>query len=118
MPSNNTPRLKQTNNGGIMTEQKPVATENSSAIVKKDKPLIAAGTRGVQFSNLEEMFRFCVAVVNSRQFKDIDTPEVALIRLQAGMELGLSPIWSLTNIMVTNGRPSVWGDALLGIVRA
>jgi len=100
-----------------MTDQNQAATENNSAIVKKEKPLIAAGMRGVQFSNLEEMFRFCVAVVNSRQFKDIDTPEVALIRLQAGMELGLSPIWSLTNIMVVNGRPSVWGDAMMGLVQ-
>ena len=34
------------------------------------------------------------------------------------MELGLSPIWSLTNILVVNGKPAIWGDALLGIVRA
>ena len=50
--------------------------------------------------------------------KEINTPEVALIRLQAGMELGLSPIWSLVNIFVIAGRPTVYGDALLGIVRA
>lgn len=65
---------------------------------------------------MESMWRFCMAVVNSGTFKEINTPEVALIRLQAGLELGLTPIWSLTNIMVTNGRPSVWGDALLGLV--
>lgn len=67
---------------------------------------------------MDDMWRFCTAVVNSNQFKDVDSPEVALIRLQAGLELGLTPIWSLTNIMVTNGRPSVWGDALLGLVLA
>jgi hypothetical protein len=67
---------------------------------------------------MDDMWRFCLAVVNSGQIKDIETPEIALIRLQAGMELGLSPIWSLTNIMVTNGRPAVWGDALLGLVLA
>src|SRR4030095_11441863 len=58
----------------------------------------------------------CVMVANSKEFKDIETPEQALMRLQAGLELGLSPIWSITNIMVVNGRPSVWGDALLGLV--
>lgn len=77
---------------------------------------VSADDRGLKFADMTEMQRFCTVVVNSQQFKDITTPEVALIRLQAGLELGLSPIWSLTNIMVTNGRPSVWGDALLGLV--
>lgn len=82
----------------------------------EQKAPVLADDRGLKFSNMESMWRFCTAVVNSGTFKDINTPEVALIRLQAGLELGLTPIWSLTNIMVTNGRPSVWGDALLGLV--
>jgi hypothetical protein len=81
-----------------------------------NKAVVLAGNRGLTFSDMESMWRFCMAVVNSGTFKEINTPEVALIRLQAGLELGLTPIWSLTNIMVTNGRPSVWGDALLGLV--
>lgn len=93
-------------------------TESSTLATASQKTPVLAGARGVAFSSMEDMWRFCVAVVNSQQFKDISAPEVALVRLQAGMELGLSPIWSLTNIMVTNGRPSVWGDALLGIVLA
>lgn len=90
--------------------------EDTQLIPTDKKSPVLAGDRGLQFSDMESMWRFCTAVVNSRTFKDIDTPEVALIRLQAGLELGLTPIWSLTNIMVTNGRPSVWGDALLGLV--
>ena len=80
--------------------------------------MVQADSRGLKFDSMESMWRFCNAVVNSNTFKDINTPEVALIRLQAGLELGLTPIWALTNIMVTNGRPSVWGDALMGIVQA
>lgn len=97
-------------------------TQENQQLATTDKPLsktpVIAGERGVSFSSMEDMWRFCTAVVNSRQFKDIESPEVALIRLQAGMELGLSPIWSITNVMVVNGRPSVWGDALLGIVQS
>jgi hypothetical protein len=85
-------------------------------VPRKNKVPVLAGQRGLSFGNLDEMWRFCMAVVNSGTFEEINTPEVALIRLQAGLELGLTPIWSLTNIMVTNGRPSVWGDALLGLV--
>lgn len=84
--------------------------------VRQEKTPIVADDRGLQLKSLDEMWRFALAVVNSGQFKDINTPENALVRMQAGMELGLSPIWSLSNIMVTNGRPSVWGDGLLGIV--
>lgn len=91
-------------------------TQPQAVAVQQQKAPVLADDRGVKFGSMEEMWRFCVAVVNSGQIKDITTPEIALIRLQAGMELGLSPIWSLTNIMVTQGRPSVWGDALLGIV--
>jgi hypothetical protein len=93
-----------------------VANNKSLRVRKPKKAIVQAGNRGLTFSDMESMWRFCMAVVNSGTFKDINTPEVALIRLQAGLELGLTPIWSLTNIMVTNGRPSVWGDALLGLV--
>ena len=93
--------------------------ENAMQLSRQEaKAAVLADNRGLKFDNLESMWRFCTAVVNSGTFKDINTPEQALIRLQAGLELGLTPIWSLSNIMVTNGRPSVWGDALLGIVLA
>jgi hypothetical protein len=91
-------------------------SDDNNKLTKIEKSPVLADERGLKFSNMSEMWRFCAAVVNSGTFKDINTPEIALIRLQAGLELGLTPIWSLTNIMVTNGRPSVWGDALLGLV--
>jgi len=91
-------------------------TENQLA-TPPSKAIVLAGERGLQFSSMDEMGRFCVAACNAG-IKGIPSPEVALICLQAGLELGLSPVWSLTNIMVLNGRPSVWGDALLGIILA
>jgi hypothetical protein len=45
-------------------------------------------------------------------------PADILVAIQWGMELGLQPMQALQNIAVINGRPSVWGDALLAIVRA
>jgi hypothetical protein len=41
-----------------------------------------------------------------------------LIAIQYGAELGLSPMQALQNISVINGRPCLWGDALLGLVKA
>ena len=45
-------------------------------------------------------------------------PADILVAIQWGMELGLQPMQALQNIAVINGKPSVWGDALLAIVRA
>jgi hypothetical protein len=52
------------------------------------------------------------------QNKSIDRPEKLVVRIVAGWELGLSPIQSINNIMVTNGRATVWGDTALALIRA
>ena len=45
-------------------------------------------------------------------------PGNCLIAMQWGMEVGLKPLQALQNIAVINGRPSLWGDALIAIVRS
>lgn len=42
-------------------------------------------------------------------------PENVLVAVQMGREVGLSPMQAIQNIAVINGRPSVWGDAMLAI---
>lgn len=44
-------------------------------------------------------------------------PENVMVAAAMGAELGLPPVQALQNIAVINGRPSVWGDALIGLVR-
>jgi hypothetical protein len=46
------------------------------------------------------------------------SPANCFIAIQMGAELGLGPFQAVQSIAVVNGRPSVWGDALLGLVRA
>jgi hypothetical protein len=45
-------------------------------------------------------------------------PGDVFIAMQMGHEVGLSPMQAIQNIAVINGRPSVWGDAAIGIVRS
>ncbi len=40
------------------------------------------------------------------------------VAIQMGMELGLPPMQALQNIAVIKGRPSLWGDAMLAVIRA
>jgi hypothetical protein len=44
-------------------------------------------------------------------------PESIMLAIQMGSELGLAPMQSLQNISVVNGRPTVWGDAVIGLCR-
>jgi hypothetical protein len=39
-----------------------------------------------------------------------------LVAIQMGAEIGLSPMSAVQNIAVINGRPSLWGDAMLALV--
>ena len=41
-----------------------------------------------------------------------------LIAVMMGAELGVSPMQSLQNIAVINGRPTMWGDLVLALVQA
>lgn len=43
-------------------------------------------------------------------------PGDVLIAVQYGAELGLKPLQAMQGIAVINGRPTIWGDAALGIV--
>lgn len=42
-------------------------------------------------------------------------PNNVLVAVQFGAEIGLKPLQSLQGIAVINGRPCVWGDALLSV---
>lgn len=44
-------------------------------------------------------------------------PGNVLIAVQWGNELGLQPLQAMQSIAVINGRPSIWGDAMLGLVQ-
>ena len=49
--------------------------------------------------------------------KGYEKPEAVFTAIQMGAEIGLSPMASVQNIAVINNRPTIWGDAMLGLVR-
>lgn len=94
-----------------------MSTEETQLATRPAKSPVLADERGLKLDSLSAMWRFAEMAVNSGIYKDLnDNPSVALIKIQAGAELGLTPVWSLTNIFVVNGKPVVYGDGLLGIV--
>lgn len=45
-------------------------------------------------------------------------PGNVLVAIQWGAEIGLAPLQAMQSIAVINGRPSIWGDAMLALVQA
>lgn len=91
------------------------ATKNGN---EKPSSSIAFGNRGVEIRSMEDLFRFAKVVSESGLApKGMESPQAILVAVELGMELGLPPLASLQNIAVINGRPSVWGDAMLAICR-
>lgn len=70
--------------------------------------------------SLEEALKFADYLADSelvpKDFKG--KPGNVLVAIQWGMELGLKPMQAMQNIAVINGRPSLWGDAVLALVLA
>lgn len=70
-------------------------------------------------SNFEQAMQIAQALSQSDMIpKDYQKkPGNILVAIQWGQELGLAPLQAMQNIAVINGRPSIWGDAMLGLVR-
>lgn len=68
--------------------------------------------------NLSEAIEVAKLIAHSgivpKQFDG--NPGAVLVAIQMGSELGLSPMAALQGVAVINGRPTVWGDAMLAIV--
>ncbi len=92
-------------------------TLNTAATPAKQP--IGYGNQGVQLATLEDAYRFANAIVSSGFApKGMEKPEAVLVALQLGAELGLTPMAALQNTAVINGRPGIFGDAALALVRA
>ena len=70
--------------------------------------------------SLEEAMRFAEVLADSSIVpKDfIGKPGNVLVAIQWGMELGLKPMQAMQSIAPINGRPALWGDAVIALVRA
>lgn len=87
-----------------------------------NKSLSTIDKRSVSFipKNLEEAMSLARVMAGSsivpKEFQG--QPANTLIALMFGAEMGMSAAQSLTSIMVVNGRPAVWGDAIVSKVLA
>ncbi|MBN3500891.1 hypothetical protein [Burkholderia cenocepacia] len=91
-----------------------------SDVIKQPTQSAAPAAFDLSPRSLEEALKFADYLADSelvpKDFKG--KPGNVLVAIQWGMELGLKPMQAMQNIAVINGRPSVWGDAVLALVLA
>ena len=92
------------------------APENKQfAVAQREAGALDLGPR-----TFEQALKFSEYLADSdmvpKDFKG--RPGNCLIAMQWGAELGLKPLQAMQNLAIINGRPSLWGDAVIALVRA
>lgn len=85
------------------------------------RPQLVAGhtPRAIVPQTMEEAYRLANAVCEAGMApRGLDTPAKAMVAIMHGLEIGLTPMAALQRIAVVNGRPTIWGDGAMSLVRA
>tara|TARA_Y100000310_G_scaffold291014_2_gene318627 strand:- start:3353 stop:4348 length:996 start_codon:yes stop_codon:yes gene_type:complete len=66
----------------------------------------------------EQAFRMAQMIVQAGMApKGMNKPEQIVTSILHGLEVGLKPMQAIQAVAVVNGRPTIWGDAALGLVQ-
>lgn len=84
-------------------------------------PELKAGgaIKAVVPQSMDDAYRLAKAVcLSGLAPRGLEKPEAAMVAILHGLEIGLTPMMALQKISVINGRPTLWGDGALGLVRS
>lgn len=82
-------------------------------------PEAKVGPMGIEVQNLEQMWWLSGHIMRSGLApKDCKTTADLVIRAQYGMSVGLSFMQAIQCVANVNGRPSLWGHQVLGLITA
>jgi len=83
------------------------------------KEIKTQNSTGIRPQNMPELFKLAEIVASSSMAPKsyIGKPQDTAVAMMMGMELGLNPMQAIQNIAIINGKPSVWGDAMLALVQ-
>lgn len=93
---------------------------NLATVASPRVPLRAGGNiAAIVPQDAEQAWRMAEMIAKSGLApRDMQSPEKIVTAIFTGLEIGLKPMQAVQSIAVVNGRPTVWGDAALGLVEA
>ena len=93
---------------------------NLATVASNRVPLRAGGNiAAIVPQDAEQAWRMAEMIAKSGLApRDMQSPEKIVTAIFTGLEIGLKPMQAVQSIAVVNGRPTVWGDAALGLVEA
>lgn len=96
-----------------------MSTPNTLPAKQEKTPIMAGGpVAAIVPQDLDQAFRLSQALaVSGMAPRGMDKPEQIMVAIMAGAELGLAPFQALQSFAVVNGRPTLWGDGLMAVVR-
>lgn len=89
--------------------------DNTPAVANGNghRPDVALSESGVVLRNLDDLGRVSDMIAASGLAPKGDTPQAIGTKILFGLECGLSMMTALTHVAVINGRPSIYGDAIM-----
>lgn len=97
-----------------MTEK----TDEKTQLPVKRELAAGAPLRAIIPTTVEDAYRIATAVVKADLAPtNMKTPEKCLIAIMHGLEIGVPPMQAIQSIAIVNGRPAVYGDLAMALVR-
>lgn len=96
-------------------------SEQQLAVVPLAKAPLLAGAvpRAIVPIDFDGAYRIANVVVQAGMApRTLASVEKAMVAILHGLEVGLTPMNALQSIAVINGRPVIWGDGAIGLIRA
>ena len=79
---------------------------------------ISVGEGGIEIKSLEDLRRLSTYIVESGLAPKGDTVAAVAMKIQAGFEIGFTPMRSLAVLTAINGRVGIMGDAAKALIRS
>ncbi len=101
------------------TPEKNKAETDKAARAREIDKAVEFNGKGIVPKNLDQLHRYAQWVLQSGLApKGLNNPAAIVVAIEHGLEIGLMPMQAVQSIAVINGRPSIYGDALLALIRS
>ncbi len=96
-----------------METENAIIEVKAQEVVEPEAKVI--GTLAIR--NVDDLSRIAKMCANSGYFQDAQTPTQAGVKILTGLELGITPIASITGVHVINGKPVISAGLMAAIVQ-